>query len=89
MDDLQNDILTAVRQTRKNARFNYYAAYVTAAITVGASIGSTVLIGIDAPKSLTGTLAWIPAERASANAPPGNPAGYGQVPGQEISPRLY
>ena len=34
-------------------------------------------------------LAWIPTERASANAPPGNPAGYGQLPGQEISPRLY
>ena len=34
-------------------------------------------------------LAWIPTERGSANAPPGNPAGYGQLPGQEISPRLY
>ena len=34
-------------------------------------------------------LAWIPTERVSANAPPGNPGRVWQLPGHEISLRLY
>jgi hypothetical protein len=63
---LEKELRTAADKTRRNARQNYFAAYIVAIISVASSLAAAIMAALSLQKpALTAILASVPAAGAS------------------------